>query len=62
MDTCPKCGSEIFRGDADDDFVLFKCGTIYSGGYCDSQSPLCVTKRMFNGLDRGLERLDDEAK
>lgn len=43
-DTCPKCGADVAGAVADpEDDKIYRCGTTYSGGYCDSQSERCMS-------------------
>jgi hypothetical protein len=45
--SCPKCDSPLLDGE-DEDSPVYRCGTIYSGGQCESQSPLCYERSHPN--------------
>lgn len=47
FDKCPKCGAPLSSTDEGDHMYVYRCGTIYCGGTCDSQSPRCYYDQKF---------------
>jgi|GEM_PF-3683949 len=54
--TCPKCRSPRISVYEDDRMFVYLCGTIYCGGMCDSQSPMCYDRQVYSDYQRATTK------